>query len=143
MPKAVLDSTVLVSAFLTKAGISRQLLQESEEGAFQICTAEEILDETQRVLLEYPRIRKRYHYSDEAVTEYVSLLRVVTQVITPLPKIKPVVRDPNDDMIIACAVKAKAQYIVTRDKDLLDLESYHRITIISPEEFMQLVNAQS
>jgi putative PIN family toxin of toxin-antitoxin system len=139
MPKAVLDSTVLVSAFLTEAGISRQLLRESETGNFQICTAEEILSETERVLSEYPRIRKRYRYPDEAVIEYVSLLRVVAQMITPLPKIKAVVRDPNDDMVIACAVKAKAQYIVSRDKDLLDLGSYQQITIISPEGFMQLL----
>ena len=139
MPKAVLDSTVLVSAFLTEAGISRQLLRESEAGNFQICIAEEILDETERVLSEYPRIRKRYRYSDEAVIEYVSLLRILSQVITPLPKIKAVVRDPNDDMVIACAVKARAQYIVTRDKDLLDLGSYQQITIISPEGFMQVL----
>src|SRR5215211_2723248 len=126
MPKAIFDTTVLVSAFLTRTGISRQLLYEAQAGAFRICLAEEILDETQRVLLEYPRIRKRYKYSDAAVIEYISLLRVVAQVITKLPRIKNIVRDPNDDMLIACAVKAKAQYIVSRDKDLLDLGSYQK-----------------
>jgi uncharacterized protein len=138
MAKAVLDSTVLVSAFLTKAGPSRELLHEAQAGAFRICVAEEILDETQRVLLEYPHIRKRYRYSDEAVTDYINLLRVVAQVIANLPKIKAV-RDPNDDMIIACGVKAKAQYIVSRDKDLLDLESYDQISMISPEAFLKLL----
>jgi uncharacterized protein len=142
MAKAVLDSTVLVSAFLTKAGPSRELLHEAQAGAFSICVAEEILDETQRVLLEYPRIRKRYRYSDEAVTDYINLLRVVAQVIAKLPKIKAVVRDPNDDMIIACGVKAKAQYIVSRDKDLLDLENYEQISMISPEAFLKLLRGR-
>jgi putative PIN family toxin of toxin-antitoxin system len=139
VPKAVFDSTVLVSAFLSKAGVSRQLLHEAQAGKFAICLAEEILEETGRVLLEYPRIRKRYQYSDEAVGEYVELLRVVAQVTTALPKIKAVARDPNDDVIIACGVKAKAQYIVSRDKDLLDMKRYEQILIVGPEEFVALL----
>ena len=139
MAKAVFDSTVLVSAFLTQTGISRELLHTAQAGRFSIYLCEEILAETTRVLLEYPRIRKRYHYSDEAAQEYVALLRVVCHIVTDLPKIKPIVRDPNDDMIIACAVKAAADYIVTRDQDLLALESYKEIGILSPEKFMRLI----
>ena len=143
MAKAVFDSTVLVSAFLSKSGVSRELLRRAEAGIFIICVAEEILDEVQRVLLEYPRIRKRYRYSDEAVADYVDLLRIVAQVIIKLPKVEKVVRDPNDDMIIACAVKARAEYIVTRDKDLLILKEYEEIKLLSPEEFLGLLKGQS
>lgn len=143
MAKAVFDSTVLVSAFLSKSGVSRELLHRAEAGDFAICVAEEIFDEIQRVLLEYPRIRKRYRYADEAVTEYVGLLRVVAQVIVKLPKIEKVVRDPNDDMIIACAVKAAAEYVVTRDKDLLILTEYEGVKILTPEEFLGLLKEQS
>ena len=67
MPKAVLDSTVLVSAFLNRSGVSRKLLEEAQTGKYIICLAEDILKEAGRVLLKYPRIRKRYRYSDEAV----------------------------------------------------------------------------
>lgn len=143
MAKAVFDSSVLVSAFLSKSGVSRELLHRAETGSFTICVSEEILDEIQRVLLEYPRIRKRYRYSNEAVAEYVDLLRIVAQVIINLPKIEKVVRDPNDDMIIACAVKARAEYIVTRDKDLLILKEYEETTILKPEEFLGLLKGQA
>jgi putative PIN family toxin of toxin-antitoxin system len=139
MPKAVLDSTVLVSAFLSKTGVSRELLRKAKAGNFTICLAEEILKETERKLLEYSRIRKRYPYTDEGAAKYVQLLRIVCQVVTELPKIKAVARDPNDDMIIACGIKAKAGYIVTRDKDMLDLKEYEQISIVSPEAFMVLV----
>jgi predicted nucleic acid-binding protein len=44
-------------------------------------------------------------------------------------------RDPNDDMVIACAVKAKADYIVTRDRDLLVLDKYRTIAMTTPEHF--------
>lgn len=139
MPKAVLDSTILVSAFLSKIGVSRELLHKAKAGNFTICLAEEILEETERVLLEYPRIRKRYPYTDEAAAKYIQLLRIVCQVVTELPKIKAVARDPNDDMVIACGIKAKARYIVTRDKDMLDLKEYEQISIISPEAFIALL----
>ena len=139
MLKAVLDSTILVSAFLKSEGISAELLRKAAAGAFTVCTAEEILDETRRVLLQYPRIRKRYQYPDEAVTEYVNLLRVVSHLVTGLPKLRAVIRDPNDDMILACAIKAKAGYVVSRDKDLLDLESYRRTKMVSPEQFITLL----
>jgi uncharacterized protein len=142
MAKAVFDSTVLVSAFLTKGGISRELLHKAQAGEFSICVSEDILTEIERVL-EYPRIRKRYRYADEVVGGYLALLRVVSQVVTDLPKIKPVVRDPNDDMIIACAIKAATDYIVTRDKDLLTLRQYKEIHIVSPEEFVSLLKQKA
>lgn len=139
MAKVVIDSTVLVSAFLTQAGISRELLREAQAGRFEIVLSEEILTETQRVLLEYQRIRKRYKYTDEAVIEYVDLLRVVSRITRKLPDIRAVDRDPKDNPIVACAVKAKAQYIVTRDRDLLSLGGYKDIKIIGPEAFMGLL----
>jgi predicted nucleic acid-binding protein len=59
--------------------------------------------------------------------------------ITGSPKIRAVIRDPNDDIILACAIKAKAAYVVSRDKDLLDLQTYRRVKIVSPEDFISLL----
>ena len=47
------------------------------------------------------------------------------------------VRDPNDDMILACAVDGSADTIVSRDKDLLSLGIFRGVPIISPETFRQ------
>lgn len=143
MPKAVFNSSILVSAFLKESGISRQLLHQAEEGIFHLCLAPQILDETRRVLLQYLRIRKRHPYSDEDVLEYVDLLGIVSQLVTDLPRIKVLASDPADDIIVACAVQAGARYLVTRDKDLLALGHHHGQTnIVSPEEFMALLRKQ-
>jgi predicted nucleic acid-binding protein len=48
-----------------------------------------------------------------------------------------VCRDPNDDMILECAVVAGAQVIVSGDKDLLSMDSYRGIRIVTPAEFLQ------
>jgi putative PIN family toxin of toxin-antitoxin system len=76
MPKAVLDSTVLISAFLIKDGPSRELLHQAQGGAFSMCLAEAILAEVRKVL-SYPRIRTRYSFTDGLVDDYLNLLTLV------------------------------------------------------------------
>jgi len=59
--------------------------------------------------------------------------------VTDLPQVTAVIRDPNDDMVIATAVRAQATYIVTRDKDLLSLQHHEGITMLTPETFIAMV----
>lgn len=104
-----------------------------------MCQSAEILEETERVLLEPGRIREHFQYSDRSVRQYVHGLRVVSQLVTRIPKIHVVSRDPNDDMVIGCALKAKADYLISRDKDLLSLTRYKTVKIISPEECVEMI----
>jgi len=60
MLSAVFDSTILVSAFLTPHGLCDQLLSLARRGAFDLYLSDDILAETQEVLLERERIRQRY-----------------------------------------------------------------------------------
>jgi putative PIN family toxin of toxin-antitoxin system len=135
----VLDATILVSAFLTPYGLSAQLLAEARQGHFTLCLSEEILAETQEVLLRRERIRKRYRYTDEQPMRFCHALRTAVPLVRPAPGVRGVCRDSNDDHIIACAVAGHATYLVTRDSDLLDLGSYRHITIESPETFMRVL----
>ena len=57
--------------------------------------------------------------------------------MTDLPSLTGVVRDPDDDVILACATKGQADAVITRDKDLLSLGSYQGIAVITPETFRQ------
>ena len=57
-----------------------------------------------------------------------------------LPETRVVERDPKDDMIIACAVAVSANYIINRDRDLLDLGNYQQIQIVTPEHFMRILS---
>lgn len=144
MPTAVLDSTVLVSAFLTPRGVSAILLRHAHEGAFSLFLSHEILDETANVLLDDQRrrIRRRYRYPDASVHLFIDGLRDLVPVVTDLPPVTVVVRDPKDDMVIATALKAPASYIITRDDDLLALGQYQNISMVTPEAFMGLLREQ-
>ena len=141
MPKAVLDTTILVSAFLRNVpgGVSHDLLGFAGS-AYDLFLCDGILEETARVLLRDERKRARNSYSDADVVEYCQELALMGTITQDLPDLH-VVRDPNDDMIVACAVAAGAEYVVTRDKDLLSLGSHEGISIIAPEAFLQILRA--
>lgn len=139
MPRAVVDTTVLVSAFLTPRGVAAECLRRAREGVFEIVVAPPILEEMQDRLLHRRRIRRRYPYSDEQVRRYHRLLGLTSRVVTDLPAVAGVVRDPNDDMVIACALAAGAAYVVTRDKDLLSLGAYQGIRMVTPRQFLDLL----
>jgi len=132
-----LDSTVLVSAFLRPGGLSDELLLLAAQGDFGLVLAPEIIGETWRKLLTSNRIRRRYVYSDERVHRFCRGLLRICDLVRDLPPIVAVARDPNDDMVIACAVKGHVDLVVTRDKDLLSLSPYQRISITTPEAFRQ------
>ena len=104
-------------------------------------TAEEILQEIRGVLLEKEYIRNRYQYSDADVEIFVSRLREKSIIVSQMPDLRVIERDPKDDMVIACAVAAQADYIISRDLDLLDMKIYQGIQIVSPENFIHFLRS--
>ena len=95
------------------------------------------------MLLERERIRQRYAYTDEQAMRFCRSVRHSFHLVKDPPPVSGVVRDPNDDMVIACALAAGVSYLVTRDPDLLTLKTYQDVQMITPEEFIALVRKQS
>jgi putative PIN family toxin of toxin-antitoxin system len=142
MLSAVLESTILVSAFLRKQGLAAQLLDYGVKGAFEFYFTQAIVEETCKVLLNREHLRLNFPYTNKEVEEYQTLLGTLARSVGTLPAVK-VCRDPDDDYVIATALAARVQYIVTYDKDLLDLTSYQDVQMIRPEEFIRLVRQQA
>lgn len=144
MISAVIDTTVLVSAFLrpVSGGAAFELLRHAKQQDFQLFLSDDILEETAGVLLSRGHIRKRYDYPDAAAIEFCQSLADLAQIVSNVPDIN-VVRDPNDDMIIACAIAAAAQYLVSRDKDLLALSEHEGVKVITPEKFLAVLRDRS
>ena len=137
MSRVVFDTTILVSAFLkaVPGGAAFDLLSQASAGVFDLYLSDDILEGTARALLTSTRIRARYAYPDTAVTEYCRNLALLGTVVSGIPDVK-IVRDPADDMIIGCAIAAKAAYLVTRDDDLLSLGNHRACEIVTPEQFL-------
>jgi uncharacterized protein len=82
-------------------------------------------------------LRGIYGYADEAALAWcMELAQIVRLFAAPLPEIGPVCRDPNDDHVIATAVAVNAEIIVTGDKDLLALNQYQSIRILTARDFL-------
>lgn len=143
MTRAVFDTTVLVSAFLRSGGVSDELLALAAAEAFTLLLSPEILEETGHTLLTGRRIRQRYAYADADVHAYLRELRQLAELVVDPPAVTDIVRDPNDDMIVACALQGRAVYVVSRDKDILSLSSYQGIAMVTPERFRNLLRQQA
>jgi uncharacterized protein len=143
MIRAVYDTNLLVSAFLSRndtGGVSNELLRFAQRGAVQLHLSPDIVAETLATLLRSRRAQRRYAYTpSEALAFCEALSAAAAIVVNPPPTPGAVPRDPDDDKIIAAAVAAEADYLVSRDHDLLSLGSYQGVKIIAPEEFLRVV----
>jgi putative PIN family toxin of toxin-antitoxin system len=143
MPKAVLDSSVLVSAFIGSENELMQLLRLPLRHRYELVLSEDILSETAASLLTKERIRQYAEYTDEDVHGYLSWLLSVTKLVDELPELSVVPNDPKDNMVIATAVTAKADYLVTGDRrHLLPMKEYQGVVILSPRSFLDLLESE-
>jgi len=136
MFKVVLDTNIYVSALLKRGGKPDQILRLIEK--YQLFCSEEILEETHRVL-HYPRIKRKYKLKEREIEEHLLYIRSIATIISSLPKVNVIKEDPKDNVILACAQAARADFIVSGDKHLRKLGSYQSIRIISPAEFLKML----
>ena len=74
----------------------------------------------------------------EVLADYIEIVELVEPIEIP-----QVVRDPDDNHVLACALAAKAEIVVSGDKDLLDLSTYQNIPILSAAEALHRIEAQT
>lgn len=129
---AVFDTNVLLAAIITE-GICSKLLRRARMGEFSLITCPFIMKELVRILLKKFRLP---HDELDLTMEPVS--EAISQVIEHNIKIKGICRDADDNNIIACAMAAKADYLVTGDSDLLEIKNYQGVKIVTPRDFEAL-----
>ncbi len=138
MIRAVLDTNALLSARYRSSSPSGQILQLARENAFELVLSRYILNELARTLL-YPDVQKMFGKQIERVRRrYVGALFVRFPVIEPAEG-KWVPDDANDDPIVGTAVAAHADYLVTRDKHMLQLKQVHGTQIVRAHVFLDIL----
>lgn len=130
--RVVLDTHVLVSGFSTRglsADVVRLLMAEHE-----LLTGEVVLEEARRVLTE------KFGVPEEKAGEIDRLLR--RHHVEPVPDAGPPVevRDPNDEVVLASAIAAEAEILITGDSDLLDVaDQVKSLRIMTPRTFWEKI----
>jgi len=136
--RAVVDTNLFVSGLFGRDSLSAVLHDLWISRKFQLVTSIEILREVSRVL-QYPRIKQRFHPTDENIRRFFRLIFRKAVITRDLYKVDRIVDDPSDNTFLACAMEAKADYIVSRDPHLRNLKQFHGIKIIDVKTFVEKV----
>jgi len=132
-PGIVLDSNVITSAFLF-GGQPARVVDRALAGAVQCFTSLSILDEVREVIQ-----RPKFGLSSAQVLALVQEYHDLCQVVSPTIKVRAVPADPDDNMILACALAAGTNLIISGDAHRLSISQWRSIRILSPAEFMKEV----
>jgi uncharacterized protein len=115
-------------------------LDAARDGVFALHISREILTETAAVLLREPKLQTRYGYGPEAVDGFRDSLLTFARLVADLPAGRFVPDDPKDDPVVATAVAARADYLVTGDrKHLLSVGAHGETRIVTPRQFLDLL----
>lgn len=137
--KVVLDANVLLSGLATSTAAPGTIITMWEEDAFELSLSEHILNGVTRALGKpYWQRRLDLHQLEDRLSN-------VSQVVDledPVTDVHGVAEDDEDDLVLATAVAAKADYLVTGDKYLLRIAEFRGIPIVSPRNFLTLVLAR-
>jgi putative PIN family toxin of toxin-antitoxin system len=128
----VVDSNVWISALHFSGGRGnpgRAVERAIREGTIATCS--QIEDETIRILAE------KFGWSVDDATEKLDGFLAFAHRVEISGSLH-VCRDPNEDMVLECAVASGAKVIVTGDKDLLAMSPYCGIQILAPAEFVAM-----
>ena len=136
MLHVVIDTNVIVSGILSRKGAPVELLKAWRERRFLLLTSLAIVAEV-RAVLQYPRIRKKYPLSNDDIEQTITLSEHDALVVAGEADVAgSMPDDPDDEIVLACALDGTADVIVSGDHHLIDLESYRDIPIMTPHQFL-------
>jgi putative PIN family toxin of toxin-antitoxin system len=138
MIRAVVDTDALISGLISPLGAPARIIRHWQQGDFLLLTSPALLDELRRVL-EYPRIADRLAWSPAEQEQFLAHFTTLALFTPGTLSLLGVTRDPKDDPVVACAVEGEADYIVSGDRDLLVLGVYEGVRIVTPREFLGLL----
>ena len=126
----VLDTNVIVAAFVAR-GLSNAVFELCLD-KFKVIISNFIINETSKILKDKIKI------PEERITEIIDFLKESCRMANYESLRERVCRDKNDDEILALAKDSKSKYIITGDQDLLVLNKFEDIKIVSPRQLWEI-----
>jgi uncharacterized protein len=128
--RVVVDTNTLISALLWQGTPYKLFLALRADNGIELFTSPTLLAELADVLVR-PRFNARLLKINQSPENLLADITRAFVVIRPTPLTQPVCRDPDDDEVLACALTAKTNFIVSGDADLLVLKTYEGIDILN------------
>lgn len=128
--KIVVDTNVLISGVFF-GGYPRKILSSVVNKEITACATAEIVDEYEEIVQEMIE-RKQGHINRAILAPLIKAM----EIIESTSHIE-ICRDPDDDKFLECAKDSRSLYVVSGDKDLLVIEKYENIQIITAKDFCE------
>lgn len=135
--RLVLDTNLLVSAFLWQ-GTPGRLIELSGEMECQLFTSRVLVEELAEVL-HRKKLAKQVQATGLTVAQMLHNYRKLFITVTARRLARQVSRDADDDAVLACALAAQADLIVSGDTDLLVLEQFQGIRIVTAAQAVKII----
>ena len=141
MIRVVFDTNVFISALFNPKRPPAQLLEFALQGKIKFIVSPPLIAEIERVLA-YPKVKKLLKKRKTNPAEIEKALAKVLKLAVLTPgelRVGAIADDPSDDMVLACALEGKADYIVIGDHHLLNLRDYQGVQIVSPAKLLKQI----
>ena len=135
--RVVLDTNVVASALLW-GGTPERLIEFAGEGGLELFTSQGLIAELAGIL-DRAKLGQKLRQKNLSAGEIGSRYRELAETVEAPPIEEAQLRDPDDAAVLACALAARADAIVSSDADLRTLGAYQRIPILTPAECLQRI----
>ena len=132
MIRVVLDTNIIVSAYLNQEGLPFFILKLAMAGNFQLCASEDILAEYAELLH-----RKSYPMNVRRARLLLRKIRAACHIVQSAGGLR-VTKDPDDNIFMECALAAKAHYVVTGNTDHFPKKRWKYTSVITPRMFINI-----
>jgi putative PIN family toxin of toxin-antitoxin system len=137
--KVVFDTNILASGAISATGTLSTLVDAWRSGQFKVIVSSPILDELERTL-QKPYFRR--YLTEKQSSCFLKLLQRRATVSPITVSVRGIASHQEDDVILATAVSAKADYLVTGDSKLQQVGRYRGVAILSPRRFVETLKQE-
>jgi len=152
LPIVVFDTNIYIQAFLNSSGESGQCFSLASSGKIELFITKPVLEEIVNVINRPSVLSFLPDATGEQIEIFVSSISEMANVVEVPSGIFNFSRDPKDEIIVELAVGSEAEFIVTRDNDLLELmtgidlvskqfrQRFRGLKVVEPKRFLQIIS---
>lgn len=136
MYRVVVDTNLIISGATTSGTVPSELIESWRRNEYILVTSPQIIEEVKEVL-NRPKIKKQFSFTSKEIDKLVENLTTKAFVTPGILEVN-VIKDPDDNKFIACAIEGSASHIISGDKKhVLTLREYQGIKIVTARNFLE------
>ncbi len=135
--KIVIDANLFASGLIKPNSNPGRILDLIERNQVELILSPPIIREIKRILL-YPRLQKYHQKTAQEIDAYFEDVLMFAWIVEGEKTVDIIKDDPSDNKYLACAYEGEADYIISGDHHLLDIETYQGIAVVKAKAFLNV-----